>query len=184
MKKTPSYLTGLAETRARLAGDIERYERPLSEIPGKVAQARRELEACDLLIRRFDGRLDPQKIAPIRHWRYSKKRGVLRDTIIAIVKDGAPNEVTTLEVGWELQIRLGLTFETSTEYSRWLHGSVGCQLQLLVAERLIERLHDPLTPTSGGRPLALEIEGCPSARPFDGAACVAGRTRPAIRRIS
>ncbi len=101
MKKTPSYLKGLAETRARLAGDIERHERLLSEIPEKVAQARRELEACDLLIRRFDGRLDPQKIAPIRHWRYSKKRGVLRDTIIAIVKDSAPNQVTTLEVGWE-----------------------------------------------------------------------------------
>lgn len=31
MKKTPSYLKGIAETRARLAGDIERYERLLSE---------------------------------------------------------------------------------------------------------------------------------------------------------
>jgi hypothetical protein len=62
MKKTPSYLKGLAETRARLAGDIERYERVSNEIAEKLVLARRELEACDLLIRRFDGRLDPNKI--------------------------------------------------------------------------------------------------------------------------
>jgi hypothetical protein len=148
MKKTPSYLKGLAETRARLAGDVERHERLLGEISEKLGQARRELEACDLLIRRFDGRLDPQKIAPIRPWRYSKKRGVLRDAIVAILKDSAPNPLTTHEIGWELQIRLALSFETPIEYSKWLHGSVARQLKCFVVEERVERLHDPLTPTS------------------------------------
>lgn len=32
MKKTPSYLKGLAETRARLIGDVARYERLVHEI--------------------------------------------------------------------------------------------------------------------------------------------------------
>jgi len=148
MKKTPSYLKGLAETRARLAGDVERHERLLGEISEKLGQARRELEACDLLIRRFDGRLDPQKIPPIRPWRYQQKRGVLRDTITVILKDRAPNTVTTHEIGWELQMRLGLSFETAVEYSKWLHGSVARQLKCFVVEKRVERLHDPLTPTS------------------------------------
>ena len=148
MKKTPSYLKGLAETRARLAGDVDRGERLLREIQEKLAQARRELDACDLLIRRFDGRLDPRKIAPIRPWRYQQKRGVLRDTIVAILKDSAPNPVTTHEIGWELQMRLDLSFQTTAEYSKWLHGSVARQLKCFVVEKCVERLHDPLTPTS------------------------------------
>lgn len=148
MKKTPSYLKGLAETRARLAGDVARHERLLGEISERLGQARRELEACDLLIRRFDERLDPQKIAPIRPWRYLKKRGVLREAIIAILKDSAPSAVTTREIGWELQIRLGLGFETAAEYSKWLHDSVARQLKCFVVERRVERLHDALTPTS------------------------------------
>ncbi len=147
-KKTPSYLKGLAETRALLAGDVERYERLIHEIQENLALARRELEGCDLLIRRFDGCLDPLKIPPFRPWRYQQKRGVLRDTIIAVVRERAPNAVTTHEIGWELQMRLELSFETAAEDSKWLHDSVARQLKCFVVERRVERLHDPLTPTS------------------------------------
>lgn len=145
MKKTPSYLKGLAETRARLAGDIERYERVSGEIAEKLVLARRELEACDLLIRRFDGRVDPNKIPLISRWRHHPgKRGQFRGTVIEILQASAPNPVTTAEMSWELQLRFGLTFDTAEDYREWHRGSVARELRRLVAENLIERLHDPL----------------------------------------
>ena len=66
MRNTPSYLKGLAETRARLAGDIQRYERLLKEIDSSLTLARRQLEGCDLLIKRFDARIDPRRIEAIQ----------------------------------------------------------------------------------------------------------------------
>lgn len=60
MRKTPSYLKGLAETRARLAGDIERYRSVIEDVGRQMLKAETELEACDLLIRKFDSRLRPE----------------------------------------------------------------------------------------------------------------------------
>jgi len=145
MKKTPSYLKGLAETRAHLAGDIERFERVSGEIAEKLVLARRELEACDLLIRRFDGRLDPKKIPRISRWRHHPgRRGQFRGAVIDILRARAPNPVTTTEMAWELQLRFGLAFDTAEDYREWYGGSVARQLRRLAAENLIERLHDPL----------------------------------------
>jgi hypothetical protein len=39
MKEIPSYLKGLAESRARLAGDVERYEAAIEEIGKKLELA-------------------------------------------------------------------------------------------------------------------------------------------------
>lgn len=85
MRKTPSYLKGLAETRARVAGDLQRYEKQHPQLEVKLkaaeadldrcqrlysgvcrglAEAKADLESCDRLIRKFDDRLDPsQKMA-------------------------------------------------------------------------------------------------------------------------
>ena len=41
--------------------------------------------AFDLLIRRFNRRLDPEKIEPIRPWRYRQKPALFHDSIMAIV---------------------------------------------------------------------------------------------------
>ena len=80
MKKTPSYLKGLAETHARAAGEAIRCRRLHADIcreldiaerqaarlralvaanSSRVAAAEAELAACDRLIRKFDERLDP-----------------------------------------------------------------------------------------------------------------------------
>lgn len=83
MRKTPSHLKGLAETRARADGDIHRIQRLRAEIDPKraealrieaihaqvtanLAAARTERDACDLLIRKFGSRLDPEPVAPVR----------------------------------------------------------------------------------------------------------------------
>ena len=79
MRKTPSYLKGLAETRARAAADILRYKQVIDEIMVSLAKAQAELEACDTLIKKFDDRLDPTQVEPINHWqgRYGKRGALL-----------------------------------------------------------------------------------------------------------
>lgn len=69
-KTIPSYLKRLVEASIRAGGDLERYTQILAEITEKVAAARAEVEACDRLIRKFDVRLVPDQIEPVRSHRY------------------------------------------------------------------------------------------------------------------
>jgi hypothetical protein len=143
MRKTPSYLKGLAETRARAASDVARLERLTVEIAEQLLLARQELAACDTLIRSFDSRLDPTQIEPVAAWkgRYGK-RGALKHTILEIVKAASPNAISTFEIALGVRTVLKLDFETNASYVKWLHNSVGKPLQRLVADGKVERLHE------------------------------------------
>ena len=70
MRKTPSYLKGLAETRARVSAEVLRYAQILNEISQALEKSRAELTACDTLIKKFDDRLDPRLIEPIKAWKF------------------------------------------------------------------------------------------------------------------
>lgn len=118
IRKTPSYLKGLAETRARIAGDLlryekqhpelekiklkaakadlERYERLYARVCQSLTEAKADLESCDRLIRKLDSRLDPGQIEPIQAWkgRYGK-RGGLKEMIFQVLKDYAPVAMCT-----------------------------------------------------------------------------------------
>lgn len=65
MGKTPAYLKGLSETRARVAADVERYGKLSAHISRKLQDAQLELAACDRLLKKFDPRVDPEKIGAI-----------------------------------------------------------------------------------------------------------------------
>lgn len=163
MRKTPSYLKGLAETRARVAADVQRYQRLQSEINLALDNARAELGACDRLIRKFDERLNPELIQPIKatKGRYGP-RGKLKDTIIGLLKENYPEEATTTEIGLRLQVAFGLDFYTQRERFEWIHNSVAKQLKRLVYEGLVERLHDPLARNMGDGRWRWKGEGCES----------------------
>jgi len=151
MKKTPSYLLGLAETRARAAGDLLRYEKIAQDVAVLIENARQAVTAADLLIRRLDSRLDPSDIEPIRAPKYfGGMRGKLKETVIEILKREAPGSVTTTEVAIELQIRFQLTFETAALRSRWQGNSVSRLLRVLYENKLLDRLHDPHALTGDG----------------------------------
>jgi hypothetical protein len=145
MRKTPSYLKGLAETRARAAGDVERYQQILEEVSSKLAQAKAEVAACDRLICKFDTRLNPELIEPIRAWkgRYGK-RGQLSASIAQLLEQSAPEELTTTEVIWELQMQFQLDFSTADEKQRWRKNSLTPALKDLVSKGLVDRLHEPV----------------------------------------
>jgi len=79
IRNPPSYLKGLAETRARADADVLRLQKIYGEIAEKLAEAAAERDSCDCLILKYDDRLDPNRIAPIQSWkgRYESPR-VLR----------------------------------------------------------------------------------------------------------
>ncbi|OZA27088.1 MAG: hypothetical protein B7X93_09685 [Hydrogenophilales bacterium 17-61-9] len=162
MRKTPSYLKGLAETRARADGEVLRLKALYDELDEKLAEARRiqallddvarkmgeavsRRDACDKLIRDFDDRLDPNLIAPIRAWknRYGK-RGELKTAIERILQKIAPSEITTPELCLTLIAEFALDFSTKTERQKWAHNSVGNALKDLVEAGIVERLHEPV----------------------------------------
>lgn len=140
MQKTPSYLKGLAETRARAAADVLRYKQVLKEVKASLDQAEAEVEACDMLIRKFDERLDPSQIEPIHHWegRYGR-RGALKAAVLALIQERSPAPVTTTEIAWQMQIQFLISFSHWRERKTWATNSVGNTLKALVREGLIER---------------------------------------------
>lgn len=144
MRKTPSYLKGLAETRARAAGEVARYAAIIEEVQEKLAASRAELEACDKLIRRFDERLDPTEIEPIRAWqgRFGR-RGALREALARYVKEAYPNAISTTELAIRAQVEFQLDFGTPNLRRIWVHDSVGGALKVLTARKVLERMHDP-----------------------------------------
>jgi hypothetical protein len=171
MRKTPSYLKGLAETRARAAGSLQRHRKLLDDVKRKlmVAQAdverytlmqadlsqklkdgKADLESCDRLIRNFDSRLDPSEIEPIAAWkgRYGK-RGALKATVSRILEEYAPLAVSIPELGKVTILEFQLTFATDKAMKAWIHNSLGKALQALLRAGLVERVDAPRTEWGG-----------------------------------
>jgi hypothetical protein len=143
MQKVPSYLKGLAETRARVDAECSRLEQLHADIGQRLAEAQAERDACDRLIKKYDGRLDPTTIAPIkaRQGRYGK-RGGLKQAVLEVVAMNFPVDVTTSEIAWAIQLRFDIGFETPDERQHWLHHSVGGALHTLTDKGLVKPLHD------------------------------------------
>ena len=143
MQKVPSYLKGLAETRARVDAECSRLEQLHADIGQRLAEAHAERDACDRLIKKYDGRLDPTTIAPIKAWqgRYGK-RGGLRQAVLEVVTMSFPSEVSTSEIAWAIQLRFNLGFETPKERKRWVHSSLTDVLRTLANKGLVKPLHD------------------------------------------
>lgn len=145
-KKVSSYVKGLVETRARAAGDLERLRRIHAELSARIATAEADIAACDRLIRKFDGRLDPSLIEPL-HTRSYGGRGRLRAAVLDQLQLAYPGEVTTSELAVEMQIKFGFDFLTATQRDNWVRGSLARALRDLHAEGLAERMHDPMLRT-------------------------------------
>ncbi|MFO1414912.1 MAG: hypothetical protein U1F10_13580 [Burkholderiales bacterium] len=143
MKKTSSYLKGLAERRARLAAEILRLERLQVDIDGSLQAARKKLESCDLLIRDFDDRLDPKVIQPIRATagRYGP-RGALRNAAMAAARAASPQPISAIEIAHYVRAVLNLEFPTPAERTRWFKNSLRPALQKLGEDGVLVRLPD------------------------------------------
>ncbi len=169
IKKTPSYLKGLAENRARISADIIRYRQLKCTISDEYEKTKelygqlltrlelldlrlqslvKDLDSCDRLIRRFDERLDPEGIAPIKAWKGKYgKRGNLNAAILRLLEDQYPLPVSTLELAWDLQLEFSLNFDFENEREAWIDNSISRKLRKFCDSGQVERLHNPV----GGR---------------------------------
>jgi hypothetical protein len=149
-KKVRSYLKGLAENRARAAGDIARLEAMAAQVATALAEARLDLESCDRLIKKYDPRLRPERIEPVREWRHHKgKRGDLRKLLVEIIAQRSPAAITSTEICCEIEMRWELTFLTDLDRSCWRRDCVGRALRALVAQKKLAPLHTG----KGGNPI-------------------------------
>lgn len=149
MRKTPSYLKGLAETRARVSAEVTRLETLHAELTTRLEGARQELSACDTLIKKFDARLEPSRIQPVKAWKGKYgQRGALKLGILEYLSRSAPEAVSTQELCLFLQQRFGLEFGHWRERLAWKTNTVLRQLRRYADEGLVERLQD----VAGGDP--------------------------------
>jgi len=141
MRKIPSYLKGLVETRARADAYVQRLEGVLQDIQAKLDRAREDREAADTLIRAYNRDLDPDAILPVRSWRGTYgKRGVLTEAIREFVRAAQPAAVSTAEVTWHLIIKFEMDFITSEARDAWKKTSVRNRLRELAQRGEVERL--------------------------------------------
>jgi hypothetical protein len=107
-KKTPSYLKGLVEDRARAAGEVIYYEKTAQDVAESLDKARHALNALDTVIRRFDAGLSPEHIQPIAAWKTQPgARGRLKQTILEMLEQESPNSLSTVQIASAKRKRLG-----------------------------------------------------------------------------
>ena len=125
MAKTPPYLKGLAETRARAAGDVVRfgalagdalaslaeeklevtlYQSLADEFNARLTQAHAEANACDIFIRKIAPNTDPANILAIQAWQgHYGRRGSLKAAIADCIRSSAPAAVSKAEIVLHVQ---------------------------------------------------------------------------------
>lgn len=147
-RKIPSYLKGLRDARARADGDIRRLTALVEAMTTDIRQAQATLDACDILIRKFDANLDPSTIPPNRGLgRVPAPRGALKSAIVEYLQERYPAEITTGELTRAMQVQFKMDFDSWEALWKWQHGSLTRRLKKLLDEGLVERLHDPMAST-------------------------------------
>ena len=140
VSKTPSYLKGLVESRARSLGDVERLEPILVEVTALLADARKRLAAADVLIRDYSHLLDPTVIQPVRarKGKYGKPGGMRRAVReILDAANGVP--MPGAEVALRVAIHIELTFLSPNEQRDWAHNTIDRELFRLMRKGAVER---------------------------------------------
>ena len=138
MKKLPSYLKGLVETRARSAGDIARLEELRRLLDIEIETARAKLRAADTLIRDFSPLLDPSQIQPVKPRK--GRHGRLREAVRLILQDAAPEALPTNEIAFLVAEMIEIRFHTVADFRRWAKNAVTRELRKQTETGSLERL--------------------------------------------
>lgn len=94
---------------ARLAGEIPRLERLVAEASEHLAKARAEMAAVGLILPTFDARVVPELIAPIAATAgHYGKRGAFKDELLRMLKEAAPEPLSTAVLSLSLRKRFEL----------------------------------------------------------------------------
>jgi hypothetical protein len=144
IRKVPSYLLGLAETRARADGQVLRIEQAMAELQTELAKARTTRASCDALIERYDSILDAAAIAPVKAWkgRYGE-RGALLGEIKRVVREAYPGSVTALDIADHLIRKFKLEFPSPKDERDWRREAVNNKLRILRSRDVVVRVDEP-----------------------------------------
>jgi len=143
MRNTQSALKWLAEKRARVAHDLDQTSRMAEQLTLRADGLRLDLAALDRSLCLYHDILDPASIAPVKAWKGKYgARGDLRQAIEAVLKENAPEWVSTDNIEVLVCARLDISFETTSRRKRWYDNTFARQLRRLVDEELVERYHD------------------------------------------
>lgn len=149
MKKTPSALKWLAETRARLAFELADSERIQATVVTRTAKLSDDLAALDRTLTIYDPAIRPENLEGVQAHRAAYgKRGNLIGAIQTILQAQAPNYVSTEMLVLLLSAEFNLEFDTRQEMVRWQKNVVGRALRKLVDRGDVEREQDPSVFTS------------------------------------
>ena len=147
MRKRHTNAVFLGDLRGRTAGEIVHLERIAAEVAASLAGARRNLEAIDRVIALFDPRVDPTTI-PVIHSNKKMPRGPKGGLSLAlkgILETAGPQGLSVREVGWALQLKHGLRFETPQEFTRYLENTLKCQLFDLKRQGILDSFEELTT---------------------------------------
>lgn len=176
-KKYPSYLKGLVNTHARALGDVGRLTELLTAVQAELVRVEAEAQSTALLIRKFDNRLDPTRIAPVRAQRGRfGEHGGLQEALRDELRKAYPQDVSTTQLAWTLVLKFKVDFPTWRERKTWVRNTVAGRLRKLVASGEVERLHDAeMHDGSPGRWRWVDLDGPPgSVEGMAAAAAAAG----------
>jgi hypothetical protein len=141
MYKRHSQAIYLGDLRGRTAGKIAHLERIANDVATQLAEARKDLEAVDRIIKQFDPRIDPTSIPSIHGGKKLQRgtRGGLVTAVRAIMEKAPVGGMTSHEVLLALQLQHDLVFETPQEFKRYLNNVVRCCLQDLEKMGILQR---------------------------------------------
>ena len=129
--RRPSTFVGLADIQARLTADVQRLQSSLTE-------AQQALDDCNRTMLRLYPNGDPGPA--IRSWHHFRnRRGSLRRTLQAILRERAPEALTTRQIAVEMEERLGLRFHSLADRKMWKANSLTSALSKQAAEGFVER---------------------------------------------
>jgi hypothetical protein len=124
-KRTDPYLKGLLNTRAAAAGRVE-------QLQSKLAEALKDLEACDAVIARDSPTVEPGDLKVLKAPRaLPGGRGALSAAILEILKAKAPHPVSTRQMALTLQAGFGFELGCTSEAMEWMDNSVRSALKRL-----------------------------------------------------
>jgi hypothetical protein len=142
-RRTPTFLTGLVERRARADGQVQRLAAMLTDIRLELAKALTHRDACEALLKSYYAGVDASELRPINGWmgRYGQ-RGAVVAAIRQLLAAAGTAGVTTSEVGSHLAGMFGLEFATPRDRKKWMQNSVAVRLRELKAAGEVEPLHN------------------------------------------
>jgi hypothetical protein len=151
MRKRHTNAVFLGDLRGRTAGKITQLERIAAGVSAEMTAAWSDLNAIDRVIRLFDPRIDPGAL-PVIHSCKKIPRGSKGGLTLALrgILDQAGSEGLSIrEVGWALQLRHNLVFETPKEFTRYLKNTVERRLREMEHMTFVESM-EIQTPAEDG----------------------------------